>query len=282
MPWKTITTFLVDGNPTWIKTIELSNWVGKAIQIPRAKLKDAKDRKEITQPAIYFLFWEDEEGNNRAYIWEAENLINRLSNHDTNKDFWSVVIAFISKDNNLTKADVKYLEAKSLERAKKSGRYFLENSIEPVINTLPEHQIATMEEFLENIDLLISAIGFPILKNFETKALEKSETIYYLNARWSDARGIYTEDGFIVLNQSKFSKDYTTSFDWTWVHQQRWRIQRDWDLFDTQNCILKQDILFTSSSTAASIVAWNALNWWIVWKTKDWKTLDEIERRNLK
>jgi hypothetical protein len=38
-----------------------------------------------------------------------------------------LVIAFVSKDNNLTKADVKYLEAKAIEKAKKSNRYILQN-----------------------------------------------------------------------------------------------------------------------------------------------------------
>lgn len=57
---KTIITYLVDGNPTGIKTAELSNWIGKAIVIPRSKIKEAKDRGEVKQPAIYFLFGEDE------------------------------------------------------------------------------------------------------------------------------------------------------------------------------------------------------------------------------
>lgn len=56
MAGKTITQFLVDGSPIGIKTIELSNWIGKALQIPRAKLKEAKNRPEMSQPAIYFLF----------------------------------------------------------------------------------------------------------------------------------------------------------------------------------------------------------------------------------
>ncbi|MDR2190396.1 MAG: hypothetical protein LBP53_04330 [Candidatus Peribacteria bacterium] len=53
---KTITTYLVDGNATGIKTTELSNRIGKALIIPRAKLKDAKNRPEIEKPALYFLF----------------------------------------------------------------------------------------------------------------------------------------------------------------------------------------------------------------------------------
>jgi hypothetical protein len=50
------------------------------------------------------------------------------------------------------------LEAKTIERAKKENRYSLQNQVEPIPNNLPEYQIASMNEFLDNIDLLISAI----------------------------------------------------------------------------------------------------------------------------
>ena len=100
---KTITTFLVDGSPTGVKTVELSNWSGKAIVVPRVKLKDVKNRPEMQNTALYFLFGEDEQGNSLAYIGEAENLFNRIVNHDTNKDFWEFMIGFISKDNSLMK-----------------------------------------------------------------------------------------------------------------------------------------------------------------------------------
>lgn len=136
----------------------------------------------MNQPAIYFLFGEDSEGNNRAYIGEAENVIHRLASHDTGKDFWDTVIVFVSKDNNLTKADVKFLEAKAIERAKKSGRFILENAVEPIPNNLPEHQKDTMIEFLGNIDLLISAIGYPIIKETVSMYPQSMLEYYYLSA----------------------------------------------------------------------------------------------------
>jgi len=53
---KTITTYLVDGSPTGFKTVELSNWVGKALLVPRFQLQSVKNRAELQQPALYFLF----------------------------------------------------------------------------------------------------------------------------------------------------------------------------------------------------------------------------------
>src|SRR3989344_2815333 len=39
---KTIRIFLIDGEPDGLRTVELSNWIGQAIVIPRNKLKDIK------------------------------------------------------------------------------------------------------------------------------------------------------------------------------------------------------------------------------------------------
>ncbi len=65
--------------------------------VPRAKLKDVKNRMEMQQSGIYFLFGRDDNDNDMAYIGETENLFDRIANHDTNKDFWELVIAFTSK-----------------------------------------------------------------------------------------------------------------------------------------------------------------------------------------
>lgn len=284
--WKTITTYLVDGSPTWIKTVELSNWIWKAIIIPRAKLKDAKTRQEVLQPAIYFLFWKDEDWNDLAYIWEAENLINRIWNHDTNKDFWEIVIWFISKDNNLTKADVKYLEAKAIEKAKKTNRYILQNWVEPIPNNLPEYQISTMNEFLDNIDLLISAIWYPIIKEILNlniiKNNNENNNLFSLKIRWCDALWLFTDDWFLVLKWSKYSIEEVKSFQWKYKEIRKeiltkWIIENNWE-----NYIFKQDYIFSSPSSAASVLAWRLANWWTEWKNKDWKTLDEVERKSLR
>lgn len=278
---KTIITYLVDWSPTGIKTVELSNWIGKAIIVPRSKLKESRSRQEMNQPAIYFLFWNDEEWNELAYIWEAENLINRLSEHDSKKQFWNIVISFISKDNNLTKADVKYLEAKAIEKAKKNNRYKLENGTEPIPNNLPEYQISTIEEFLENINLLISAIWYPILKEFIEKDTI-TNNLYYLKIKWNIGKWIYTDEWFLILKWSVWNYKTVPSFDWK-AKRIREELIKNWVLkIDNDIIVFNEDYLWSSPSFASSILYWRPTNWWDLWKNKDNKTLDEIERKNLK
>lgn len=282
---KTITTFLIDGSPTWIKTVELSNWIWKAIIIPRAKLKDAKNRAELLQPAIYFLFGiDDETWKKTAYIWEAENVINRIWNHDSKKNFWDTVIVFISKDNNLTKADIKYLEARAIEKAKIVWRYELDNTIEPIPNNLPEFQISTMNEFLDNIDLLISAIGNPIIKSVDIKWDKTDKNLYFLKTKGCIANWYYSEEWFIIKTWSEWPLELQNG-----VIKSKWFAFRNRPILLDKNIIsnqwtkivFNQDFIFDSPSSAASFIWWASLNWWKSWKNKDGKTLDEIERKSL-
>lgn len=278
---KTIITYLVDWNPTGIKTIELSSWVWKGVIIPRSKLKEAKDRRETNQAAIYFLFWEDSAGNKKAYIWEAENLISRLSGHDSGKDFWDTVIAFISKDNNLTKWDIKFLESHAIQKAIDSKRYNLLNVAEPAINNLPEYQICAMEDFLENVDLLISALGYPILKEMAPYPWLANNKKYYLKLPWCNAKWIYTEDGFIILTWSTGRLKETASF-WGKAKQMRKIFIDSWVIaIDGEHIRFTDHLLCNSPSLASSLLAGIPSNGWKEWKDEEGKTLDESERQAL-
>ncbi len=43
------------------------------------------------------------------------------------KDFWKTIVFFVSKDENLTKSHIRYLEGRLIESSKKVGRFGLEN-----------------------------------------------------------------------------------------------------------------------------------------------------------
>lgn len=283
MHWKTITTFLVDGSPTGVKTTELSWWIGKAIMVPRAKLKDVKSRPEMQQSWVYFLFGKDDNESDVAYIGETENLFDRIANHDTNKDFWEMAIAFTSKGNDLTKWDVKFLESRAIEKAKQIKRFNLTNNTTPPRNNLPEYQQASMEEFLENIDLLLSASWYPIIKDIlSTPDQNLDENSFYsIKTRGVDGKWLYTNDGFIILAWSKGKKEVVESFKWK-AKRLRTELLEKWILQEVaDDIIFVEDYIGSSPSFAASILTWRPTNGWIEWKMSNGKTLDEMERKNL-
>ncbi len=179
---------------------ELSNWTGKAYKIPRIKIKDCSDRDDLVSTGVYLLFGKDEDDSDQVYIGEAESIIKRLNQHLTQKDFWHESIVFISKDDNLNKAHIKYLENKLYEIAKTANRYKIENNIIPAQSSISEPDRAEMEEFIENIKMLVNTLGHKVFDDKrELKPKQKRNTFFIKVARGADAQGEPTSDGFVVL-----------------------------------------------------------------------------------
>jgi len=280
---KTIKIFLVDDEANGLKTAELSNWVGQAVVIPRNKLKDIKQRPDCNKPALYFLVGKENEEAllSTAYIGEAENLWNRLITHDSSKDFWFTASTFVSKDNNLTKAHVKYLESRCIEIASRVKRYNLENGAKSVLPTLSEADIAEMEEFLNNLKLLLTAVGFPILQEITSKEqTNPSDPLFSCGGKKAVASGRMTNEGFVVYKDSTA----TTRFSGAVAERNSKNIEKlilngylekkDDDLY-----IFTKDYVFNSPSAASDIILGNSTSGWRKWKTKSGKTLEEIYKK---
>ena len=121
MPSATIKLFLVHGDAKRLRTAELSNWTGKAIAGPRSEFEGVLSREEAANSGVYFLTGSEPEiGKNAVYVGEAESIRDRLRNH-LDKDFWNHVIFFISKDENLTKAHIRYLEGRLMRTSEGHG-----------------------------------------------------------------------------------------------------------------------------------------------------------------
>ena len=130
-----------------MRTAEISNWTGKAIAAPRTELDELLQREELDKAGVYILSGSDPlSGSPRAYIGEAEVIRERLKQHKT-KEFWISAIVFVSKDENLTKAHVRYLENMLLTEATQVGRCTLEQN-QAGGSKLPESDREDMEVFL--------------------------------------------------------------------------------------------------------------------------------------
>src|SRR5712691_799978 len=149
-----IKLFLPRGDAKRLRTAEISNWTGKAVAAPRTELDELLQREELNNSGVYILSGTDPlSGSPRAYIGEAEVIRDRLKQHKS-KDFWVSAIVFVSKDENLTKAHIRYLEGRLIADAKKVGRYKLDNFQESG-SKLPESDREDMEVFLQRIQQLL-------------------------------------------------------------------------------------------------------------------------------
>ncbi|SMC89456.1 hypothetical protein SAMN02746065_1142 [Desulfocicer vacuolatum DSM 3385] len=185
---KSIRVYLADATVTGIRYAELVNWTGHAIACPRNRLNELSKWPEAAKPGIYFLF-ENRFGDSKpmAYIGESENVAHRLTSHDRNKEFWNEVIIFTSKDENLTKAHIKYLESIFVDLSKQADRYVLENGNIPSESSLPLADRDAMEEFVENARMVLGVLGYSILE-----PILKSRNNTHLNSQSSNKQQAWT------------------------------------------------------------------------------------------
>ena len=111
---KTVTTYLIDGDPKGTQYAFISNKICQMFVVPRSNLAYLNEQEKLQKPAFYILIGEDEATKPQAYIGETENFKERVKDHDSKKTFWQKALIFVSKDADMTKADVQYLEHKAI------------------------------------------------------------------------------------------------------------------------------------------------------------------------
>ncbi len=275
---KLISVFLVDGVPGGRLAGEISNWTGKAIKIPRKLLKDSAKREELVKAGVYFLFGKSEENpdEDAVYIGEAEEVYKRLIQHQK-LEFWSEAVVFISKDENLNKAHVKYLEAKLYEMAIAAKRYTITNSSTPTCPAISESEQAVMTEFISNLRILINTLGYKMLEPL-ADAKEKQKDLYFIKAaRGANAKAVVTNEGVVVIEGSEIATSTVPSMTTAFINQRQKLIDQGVIQKAHGKLLFVKDHLFSSPSTAAAVVMGRNANGRIEWKDKKGKTFKEKE-----
>jgi hypothetical protein len=162
---RSIRIFLVDGTPTGLRTAEIPNWTGQLLVAPRHRIQEALARAEASKTGVYLLVGE-EAGRSIVYVGEGDCISDRVRSHarDTDKEFWERVCLITSKDVNLTKAHVRYLESRLVQIIKANNRAQVINGNEPAAKLLPEADIADMEFFLGQLQILLPTLGMDFLR----------------------------------------------------------------------------------------------------------------------
>jgi len=281
---KTIKLFLIDGDTNGRLTCELSNWTGKAYKLPRNLIKICTDRPEIQTTGVYMLLNKSDDLSKKGqlYIGEAENIFKRLTQHVKEKDFWNEAIVFISKDDNLNKAHIKYLENRLHDIAFSANRYELINNQKPTQSSISESDKAEMEEFLANILTLVSTLGynaFEQIRQVDTKVQSDEEKdLFYISAvRGADGIGKTTNEGFVVFENSQVADPVTNSYPKTMQELRDTLISEGVIVKEQEKMIFKRDYLFSSPSSAAMIIMGRSANGLTEWKMKSGKTLQDFE-----
>lgn len=276
----TIKLFLPQGDAKRLRVGEVSNWTGKALAAPRTELEDLLAREETKSSGVYFLLGVDvETGENRAYIGEAEVIRDRLKQHKS-KDFWNAVVVFVSKDENLTKAHIRYLENRLLQEARAIGRYALENS-NSSNPKLPESDREDMEVYLSRIRQVLPVLGSDLLSPI-SGSVRPAHPQPQLVCKIKDAlaKGRRTEGGFVVFAQSTAVQTVRPSAAAQYPNTVALRQKLILDRTLTEKnglYVFMKDVEFSSPSAAAAVVHGGSANGLTAWKDETGKTLKDLE-----
>ena len=202
----------------------------------------------------------------------------RLRGH-LDKDFWNHVLFFISTDENLTKAHVRYLEGRLIEQAKGAGRVVVKNS-QSSGSRLPESDREDMEIFLERIHQLMPVLGVDALVPIGSGGAGQVESrLLYCNIKGLRATGQLTPAGFVVLKGSQAVLEERASAQQypNAIAPRRRLIEEGTLVQEGSHFVFRRDAEFSSPSAAATVVHGGSANGLLAWKTKDGKTLKQLE-----
>jgi len=281
---KTIQIFLPCGDPRGVRVAEMTTRIVQVIEVPRSLLADFLAMPESGQVALYFLFGESEDGTNpRVYIGQTGDLRARLTSHNKEKDFWERAVVLISRTNNLTQTHALYLEWHCLQAATEAERYQTDNGTRGTRPHTPAPLEADCLEMFETGHALLATLGYPLfdpVRKPVTQAAPVEEFI--LTSSGANGRGLYTTDGFVVLQGSSGRAALVPSVIGTSTGAMRQSLIDAGVIAITgDTATFAKDHLFRTPSGAACAVLGRTANGWIEWTTKDGRTLDAVKRQIL-
>lgn len=287
---KKLTVFMIDGTAYGPRLSEIGNWVGKSIYCPRASVNKTMHRKEFDNPGVYCLKGDptDEAFDEKIYIGEAENIKARLKQHlsDPNKDFKELIF-FVSKDELLTKTQIRYLESRLVQLAIEAKTAQIDNGNSPSLPTLHEADISDMEYFLEQIKLILPVMGFKFLiqstvKEDLTESLKPKDfthEVYFIKTSSYKASMKETDQGYIVTKGSEAKRNLSNSCTETYRNMRRKLVETQIMVgsIDSDKLIFAEDTVFNSPSAASNMILGRNSNGFTEWINNKGETFREVQ-----
>ncbi len=284
---KTIHLFLMDGDPNGCIKCTITNWTGVVYKIPRTDLDKCRDRPDLSQSGVYFLFGiSDQTDEPVVYIGQAgvrkngKGILYRLQEHkrNLNEDYWTEAVVLTTSNNSFGPTEISYLENRFTRMAIEAKRYVVKNGNDPTPGNITEEKESELEEFINYAKIVMGTLGQKVFEplthstSVPSTSADESEQVFFINRTGAKAQARLTSEGIVVLAGSSIRKDTVPSCR-DYIKSAR---ENNKEYID-ENGVLQKDILFKSPSGASSFVLGAPTNGYIEWKTKNGKTLKEVE-----
>jgi hypothetical protein len=265
---------------------EIINWTGRILSFPRGLLPEALKRKEVAKTGVYFLIGPDPNNplERMVYVGKSDDVAQRLRQHDgdDDKDFFEHVALFVSKDENLTTGHAGYLENRLISIIRSLGLAHLANGNSGSVVTLPESEVSDMEYVLQQLRVLMPALGFTFLQELPKPVAQSSKSeahadpvmfeLSYLNGSIK-AQAYEAEGQLVVLKGStaRHRSKATPSMRTGYFRQIDELIKQKKLVLaaGSSNLLMfTEDVGFSSPSAASDIICGASTNGKIVWKVR--------------
>ena len=283
MGGKLIRLFMAEGQPNGLRTVEISNMTILATFFPRTQLDKFSIRDVSQKPGVYLLL-----GNNltepdqlELYVGEGDPVLPRLKNHSVNKDFWTEAIVFSSKDDYLTKTQIKYLEAELYRLAKEGFQVKLDNSQVPTKPNISEVDKAEVDQFLDGIRLILLSLGIQIMEpGIIADSFQDTQKIFELKSKNAFGKMVIKDNDYVVLKGSTAVIDDHASCPDA-IKKMRQKLKDAGIITEDDNglYVFNENAKFSSPSYAASVIIGGAINGRSHWKYGN-KSIKQLEQES--
>ncbi len=291
---KNINIFLMDGTANGRIKCTLANWTGVAYRIPRVDLDLCKERYDLKQSGVYFLFGASDETSEQViYIGQAgarkngEGILYRLQEHKKNpdKNYWSEAIVFTTSNNSFGPTEISYLENRFCAMANNAHRYIVKNENEPTQGNVTEEKESELEEFIEYAKIIMGVLGHKVFEPFViaestevgmAESIGGKHTVFFIKKRGANAKAMQTSEGFVVLSGSILSKEAVPSCPDSAI-----RAREKYSGLIDENMTLLKDVSFKTPSGASAFVLLRSSNGNLEWTTEQGVTFGKFEGADL-
>lgn len=287
---KTLQVFLMDGAPTGRLKCTLDNWTGLVYVVPRTSLNADGHPEAFEGTGVYLLLGQDaDSGDDVVYVGQAvgrangNGMVGRIREHVRKEahDFWNRAILLSTLGDTFGPTEVTYLEHYFHQAASTAGRFTVDNAVAPSQGNVTEEKKAELDEYAERAQLVISALGHRVFDEVDDQRKPRSaphfeqqmeDTVYAMSANDGKANGRPTSEGFVVFAGSRVASGLRDSAP-PGVRANREKHQE----LLTSDGVLTADVLFSSSSAAASFIAGGSMSGPASWKGSDGRSLGAHE-----
>lgn len=287
---KNLNIFLMDGDVTGRIKCTMPGWSGLAYKIPRIYLDKCKDREQLKQSGVYFLFGKNNFDEDAVYIGQAgirkngEGVLFRVAEHLKDDFYFNEAVMFTTSGNSWGPTEISYLENKFTNLAIDTNRYKVQNGNDPNPGNVTEEKEAELEIYVEQFKIMLGVLGYrifvPLVKTPESVVEEHDDELILglsrkikRSQRNIEAYCKRTNEGFVVLAGSQIEEADSGSIPDV-IKELRERCKQNNEIKDG---VLTRNYLFKSPSYAASFVLGMTTNGKVDWKTEDGTSLKMIE-----